>query len=33
MDLKRALSGRDKGGILMNNGKNNLIKAEMNMKI
>jgi hypothetical protein len=29
MDLKRVLSGRDKGGILMNNRKNNLLKAEM----
>jgi hypothetical protein len=29
MELKRALSGRGKGGILMNNGKNNLLKAEM----
>jgi hypothetical protein len=30
MDLKRAQSGRGKGGILMNNGKkNNLLKAEM----
>jgi len=29
MDLKRVLSGRDKGGILMNNGKNNSLETEM----
>jgi len=29
MDLRRGLSGGDIGGILMNNGENNLRRAEM----
>jgi hypothetical protein len=31
MDLKRALSGRDREGILMN-GKNKLLKAEIKVR-